>query len=168
MKVQFWGAAQTVTGSMHMVHHNGKQILLDCGLYQGRRKEAFQRNKELPFDATKVDAVILSHAHIDHSGNLPSLVKAGFKGPIYSTSATRDLATIMLVDSAKIQTNDVKYVNKKRAKKGQAPFTPLYEQQHAVETLRRFRSIEYDILFDVVPGVPVSYTHLTLPTIYSV
>ena len=153
MKVQFWGAAQTVTGSMHMVHHNGKQILLDCGLYQGRRKEAFERNKELPFDATKVDAVILSHAHIDHSGNLPSLVKNGFRGPIYSTSATRDLATIMLVDSAKIQTNDVKYVNKKRAKKGQAPFTPLYEQEHAIETLRLFRSIEYDILFDVLPGV---------------
>jgi len=153
MKVQFWGAAQTVTGSMHMVHHNGKQILLDCGLYQGRRKVAFERNKELPFDATKVDAVILSHAHIDHSGNLPSLVKSGFKGPIYSTSATRDLATIMLVDSAKIQTNDVKYVNKKRAKKGQAPFTPLYEQQHAIETLRLFRSIEYDNVFDVVPGV---------------
>ena len=74
MKVQFWGAAQTVTGSMHMVHHNGKQILLDCGLYQGRRKIAFERNKQLPFDATKVDAVILSHAHIDHSGNLPSPV----------------------------------------------------------------------------------------------
>ena len=153
MKVQFWGAAQTVTGSMHMVHHNGKQILLDCGLYQGVRKVAFERNKELPFDATKVDAVILSHAHIDHSGNLPSLVKNGFRGPIYSTSATRDLATIMLVDSAKIQTNDVKYVNKKRAKKGQAPFTPLYEQSHAIETLRLFRSIEYDILFDVLPGV---------------
>jgi metallo-beta-lactamase family protein len=153
MKVQFWGAAQTVTGSMHMVHHDGMKILLDCGLYQGRRKEAFERNRELPFDAKEVDAVILSHAHIDHSGNLPSLVKNGFTGPIYATSATRDLAAIMLLDSAKIQTNDVKYVNKKRAKKGQKPFTPLYEQPHAVETLRRFRSIEYDVLFDVVPGV---------------
>lgn len=157
MKVQFWGAAQTVTGSMHLVHHAGQKILLDCGLYQGRRKEAFARNKELPFDAKEIDAVVLSHAHIDHSGNLPSLVKGGFRGPIYSTSATRDLAAIMLLDSAKIQTNDVRYVNKKRKKKGQSPFTPLYEQPHAVETLRRFRSVEYDVVFDVLPGVQACF-----------
>lgn len=153
MKVQFWGAAQTVTGSMHMVHHNGKQILLDCGLYQGRRKIAFQKNRNLPFDAKGIDAVILSHAHIDHSGNLPSLIKAGYRGPIYSTSATRDLAAIMLLDSAKIQKYDVKYVNKKRAKKGQTPFEPLYLLDDAVQTLRQFRTVEYEYGFNPLPGV---------------
>ena len=157
MKVQFWGAAQTVTGSMHLIHHAGRQILLDCGLYQGRRKIAFKKNKELPFAADKIDAVILSHAHIDHSGNLPSLVRSGFTGPIFATSATRDLAAIMLLDSAKIQTNDVKYVNKKRKKKKQTAFTPLYETQHAVQTLRQFRSIEYDMPFHPLPGVEVRF-----------
>jgi len=157
MKVQFWGAAQTVTGSMHLIHHAGRQILLDCGLYQGRRKVAFEKNRELPFAADKVDAVILSHAHIDHSGNLPSLVKSGFTGPIYSTSATRDLAAIMLLDSAKIQTNDVKYVNKKRKRKKQTPFTPLYEMMDAVQTLRQFRSIEYEMPFHPLPGVEVRF-----------
>ena len=164
MKVQFWGAAQTVTGSMHLVHHQGKQILLDCGLYQGKRKIAFQKNRELPFAGDKIDAVILSHAHIDHSGNLPSLIKSGFKGPIYSTSATRDLATVMLLDSAKIQKYDVKYVNKKRKKNGQALFEPLYKQHHAVQTLKQFRTIEYDHLFDVLPGVQARFHFCLLYT----
>ncbi len=157
MKVQFWGAAQTVTGSMHLVHHDGKQILLDCGLYQGKRSIAFDKNRELPFAGDKIDAVVLSHAHIDHSGNLPSLVKSGFTGPIYATSATRDLAAFMLLDSAKIQTNDVKYVNKKRKKKKQKPFKPLYELPHAVQTLKQFRSIEYDHAFSPVPGVEARF-----------
>jgi len=157
MKVQFWGAAQTVTGSMHMVHYRGKRILLDCGMYQGKRKEAFQRNKTLPFDPKSVHAVILSHAHIDHSGNLPSLVRGGFKGPIFATSASRDLAAFMLLDSAKIQVNDVRYVNKKRKKKGQAPFEPLYDQLHATETLRRFRTIEYHQEFSPLDGLKVRF-----------
>jgi metallo-beta-lactamase family protein len=157
MKVQFWGAAQTVTGSMHMVHHNGKKILLDCGLYQGRRKEAFQRNRNIPFDATDVDAVILSHAHIDHTGNLPSLIKAGYRGPIYATSATRDLCAIMLLDSAKIQKYDVKYVNKKRKRDGQTPFEPLYRVEDAVQTLRQFRTIEYHYDFNPLPGVTAKF-----------
>jgi metallo-beta-lactamase family protein len=153
MKVEFWGAAQTVTGSMHLVHYNGKKILLDCGLYQGKRKLAFEKNRNLPFDGKDIDVVILSHAHIDHSGNLPSLVKSGFRGPIYATSATRDLAAIMLLDSAKIQKYDVKYVNKKRKKRGQKPFEPLYVVEDAVQTLKQFRSVEYHHSFDVLPGV---------------
>ena len=153
MKVQFWGAAQTVTGSMHLVHHNGKRILLDCGLYQGKRQKAFDINRDLPFDASNIDVVVVSHAHIDHTGNLPSLIKSGFRGPIYSTSATRDLAAIMLLDSAKIQKYDVKYVNKKRRKAGLKPFKPLYQLEDAVQTLRQFRTVEYDHLFDVLPGV---------------
>ena len=142
---------------MHMVHHNGKKILLDCGLYQGRRKVAFQKNRELPFDASEVDAVILSHAHIDHSGNLPSLYRSGFRGPIYTTSASRDLASIMLIDSAKIQTNDVKYVNKKRKRENKALFEPLYEQPDAVNTLRKFRTVEYQNFFQVFDGVQVRF-----------
>jgi metallo-beta-lactamase family protein len=157
MKVQFWGAAQTVTGSMHMVHHNGKKILLDCGLYQGKRKIAFERNRNLPFEAKEVDLVILSHGHIDHTGNLPSLVKSGYRGPIYSTSATRDLAAIMLLDSAKIQVNDVKYVNKKRKKQNKQPFEPLYEQPHAVATLKQMRTIEFKQQFEPLPGVKVTF-----------
>ena len=118
MHVQFWGAAQTVTGSMHMVHVNGKQLLLDCGLYQGRRKDAFARNRDFPIEAGDVDAVILSHAHIDHSGNLPTLYKNGFRKSIFTTHASRDLAVHLLMDAAHIQEMDVKYVNKKRKKQG--------------------------------------------------
>lgn len=157
MKVQFWGAAQTVTGSMHMVHVAGKKILLDCGLYQGKRKIAFEKNRTLPFDPKTVDAVVLSHAHIDHSGNLPSLVRGGFRGPIYATSATRDLAAFMLLDSAKIQVNDTKYVNRKRKRKNQAPFVPLYDQKDATQTLRQFRTVEYLQRFSPIEGVECEF-----------
>ena len=153
MNVQFWGAAQTVTGSMHLVHYQGKKILLDCGLYQGRRRDAFKRNRDLPFQGSEIDAVVLSHAHIDHSGNLPSLVRSGFKGPIYSTSATRDLAVYLLLDSAKIQQSDVKYVNRKRKKNNEKPFTPLYEQEHAVAAIKQFRPIDYETTFEPTPGM---------------
>src|SRR5574341_1439365 len=100
MKLTFWGAARTVTGSMHEVAVNGKRYLLDCGLYQGRRKEATERNSNFPFSPSTVGAVILSHAHIDHSGNLPTLVKKGYEGPIYATPPTSDLCDAMLLDSA--------------------------------------------------------------------
>ncbi len=157
MNVQFWGAAQTVTGSMHLVTVGNKKLLLDCGLYQGRRKEAFARNREIPFKGSEIDAVILSHGHIDHSGNLPSLIASGYRGPIYSTSATRDLAVYLLLDSAKIQKNDVKYVNKKRAKKGQSPFEPLYTQDDAVQTIRQFRTIEFGSGFSPVEGATCTF-----------
>lgn len=157
MKLEFWGAAQTVTGSMHLINYGGKRILLDCGLYQGKRKDAFLRNRELPFDASSIDLVILSHAHIDHSGNLPSLVNAGFTGPIYCTSATRDLCGILLVDSAKIQESDVKYVNKKRVRDGQTPFEPLYLVEDAIKTLKHFRSVEFNDLFCPLPGLTVKF-----------
>jgi metallo-beta-lactamase family protein len=153
MHVQFWGAARTVTGSMHLVQVGAKKILLDCGLYQGSRKEAFVRNRDMPFDGREIDAVVLSHAHIDHCGNLPSLVKRGFRGPIYSTSATRDLATYLLLDSAKIQESDIEYTNRLRRREGKTPFEPLYVNRDAVETIRLFRTLSFDQWFDVVDGV---------------
>jgi metallo-beta-lactamase family protein len=114
MRVTFWGAAQTVTGSMHHVEAAGKRFLLDCGLYQGRRQDAFERNSHFPFPVSSIDGVILSHAHIDHSGNLPTLVHNGYSGPIYSTPATVDLCLPMLADSAHLQQKDVEFCNRRR------------------------------------------------------
>ncbi len=157
MELEFWGAAQTVTGSMHRLRVNGYNILLDCGLYQGRRKEAFERNRNFPFDPSEIDALILSHAHIDHTGNVPTLVKRGYRGPIWATSATRDLCAIMLLDSAHIQESDVKYVNKRRARQGKKLFEPLYTRDDALESLPLFHSLSYDRPFQPVPGVEVRY-----------
>ncbi len=157
MHIQFWGAARCVTGSMHLLSVNGHNLLLDCGLYQGRRKQAFERNRNLPFVASEIDAVILSHAHIDHSGNLPSLVKSGFTGTIYATSATRDLDAYMLLDSAHIQESDVAYVNKRRAKQGKRLFEPLYTRREAMDTLTHFSTVEYGRPFEPVPGVQVHF-----------
>jgi metallo-beta-lactamase family protein len=157
MKLEFWGAAQTVTGSMHLLKVNGRNILLDCGMYQGRRKEAFERNRQFPFDPTKIDALILSHAHIDHSGNIPSLVRQGYRGPIWSTPATRDLCAIMLRDSAFIQENDIKYINKRRKKQGKVPFEPLYSEEDVLEALSLFQTIGYRRPFQVVAGVEAQY-----------
>ena len=120
MRLTFYGAAQTVTGSQHMLEMNGQKLLLECGFYQGRRRELYERNQDFPFTPSEVDAVILSHAHIDHSGNLPNLVKSGYHGPIYATPATAHLANIMLLDSGHIQESDAHYVNKKRARTGRA------------------------------------------------
>ena len=115
MEIQFIGAARTVTGSMHLVRTEDTTFLIDCGLFQGKRKEAFELNRTFDlFNPDEIDFVILTHAHIDHSGNLPTLVKYGFKGKIYSTFATRDLVSVMLRDSAHIQETDIEFVNKKR------------------------------------------------------
>ncbi len=157
MHVEFHGAAQTVTGSKHLVDLGGRRLLLDCGIFQGRRKEAFERNRNLPFDARSVDAVVLSHAHIDHSGNLPTLYRNGFRGPIFATTATRDLCVHMLLDSAQIQESDVRYVNKKRRKQGQTPFEPLYTRDDALETIKLFRCEEFNVPFDPLPGVTCTY-----------
>src|SRR4051812_20588996 len=111
MEIEFVGAAQTVTGSMHLVKTPHARVLLDCGLYQGRRREAFERNSKLPIDATRVDAVVLSHAHIDHSGALPLMAKNGFRGDVFTTPATRDLCAAMLEDAAMIQAADARFIN---------------------------------------------------------
>jgi metallo-beta-lactamase family protein len=142
---------------MHLLTINGSRILLDCGLFQGRRKESFRRNRNLPLPANSVDSLILSHAHIDHSGNIPSLVKAGFKGNVYATSATRDLCSAMLRDSGHIQESDTEYVNKKRAKKGLAPVEPLYTVEDATRSLQQFVSVGYNRQLPVAPGVTLTF-----------
>ncbi|MEW5871725.1 MAG: MBL fold metallo-hydrolase [Chloroflexota bacterium] len=157
MKINFHGAAQTVTGSQHLLRVNGKRILLECGLYQGKRDESFERNRSFPFDPRGLDAVILSHAHIDHSGNLPNLVKCGYHGPIYVTPATGHLANIMLMDSGHIQESDVEYVNRKRQKKGLPPVEPLYTMEDAAETALYFTPRPYEREFEVTPGVTARF-----------
>src|SRR5262245_621458 len=126
MRIHFLGATRTTTGSMYLLEINGVRVLLECGLFQGMRGESIERNRSFPFDIGALQAVILSHAHIDHCGNLPNLCRQGFKGNIYCTFATRDLAAVMLEDSAQIQADDAEYVSRKRAKKGLPPVEPLY------------------------------------------
>jgi len=157
MRLTFCGAARTTTGSMHRLEINGRQILLDCGLYQGRRKEAFERNRNMPIDPTKVEIVLLSHAHIDHSGNLPTLVRKGFRGPIIATPATRDLCDIMLRDSAYLQERDVAYVNRKRIRQGKNPFEPLYTTADIDPTMDRFETLDYETPLEIIPGVTVTF-----------
>jgi metallo-beta-lactamase family protein len=153
MKINFHGAAQTVTGSQHLLEVNGHRLLLDCGLYQGRRDETYSRNLNFAYDPKKVDAVILSHAHIDHCGNLPNLVQDGYGGPIYATRATVDLATIMMADSGRIQEADAEWVNKKRIRRGEALVEPLYTEADAQHAADLFRGVDYDQPFEVIPGV---------------
>lgn len=157
LRLQFWGAVRTVTGSMHLLEVHGRRILLDCGLFQGKRQEAFQRNRAFPFDVRSVDALVLSHAHIDHSGNIPSLVRQGFAGPIYATPATYDLCGAMLRDSAHIQAADAAYVNKKRARKGEPPVEPLYGVDDVVASLHHFVSVAYGRSLPIAPGVLLTF-----------
>jgi metallo-beta-lactamase family protein len=138
INIEFHGAARTTTGSLHLVEANGVRILLDCGMEQGRRKDSFENNRRFPFDVAALDAVILSHAHIDHCGKLPMLARQGFRGRVICTPATRDFCEILLRDSARIQLNDVAYVNKQRQRDGKALFEPLYLPEDVDAILRRF------------------------------
>ncbi len=153
MRINFHGAAHTVTGSQHLLEINGRRLLLDCGLYQGRRDESYARNLKFSHDPHKVDAVLLSHAHIDHCGNLPNLVDDGFDGPIYATRATADLAAIMMADSGRIQEADAKFVNKKRYARGEDPIEPLYTEADAEAAAKFLRGVDYGAPFEPIPGV---------------
>jgi metallo-beta-lactamase family protein len=159
MEIEFVGAAQTVTGSMHLVRTRHATVLLDCGLYQGRRRESFERNRRLPLPVKEIDAVVLSHAHIDHSGALPLLVAQGFDGPIFATHATRDLCAAMLRDAAYIQESDARYLNKQidRGELDAEPVEALYTEADALAALDRFVSLPYHHGFDVAPGVRVTF-----------
>jgi len=157
VKIEFVGGAQTVTGSMHLLHINGKKILLECGLFQGKRSESYEKNKNFRFDPSKVDAMILSHAHIDHSGNIPNLVKNGFKGLIYATAATVDLCQIMLRDSAHLQEKDIEWVNKKKIKKNEEPIEPLYTLENVEDAMKLFVGVQYNQQITILPGIKFTF-----------
>lgn len=159
MRVEFQGGARTVTGSMHLVHAPRARILLECGLFQGRRTESRERNEQLPFRAREVDVAVLSHAHIDHSGLLPMLVKRGFEGAIYCTPATRDLCAAMLEDAAYIQQADARYLNR-RIEAGELdsdPIEPLYDVDDVVRTLERMVAVPYRHRVTIAEGVDVTF-----------
>ena len=156
--IRFLGAAREVTGSMHLVETPGGRLLVDCGLFQGHRQEARERNRDLPRAAIEADAIVLTHAHIDHSGSLPTLIKAGFRGAIWATPATRDLSAHMLRDSARIQENDARWLNRKLADTpGFVPIEPLYSEEDAIATLTRFIGIPYRTTFSPLPGVAARF-----------
>jgi metallo-beta-lactamase family protein len=159
MKISFHGAARTVTGSKHLVQlDNNESFLLDCGLFQGMGRDTDSLNAKFGFDAAKLDYVILSHAHIDHSGLLPKLVKEGFTGTIYCTPGTKALAEILLEDSAMIQRDDAKYGNKRRAKQGLPPIEPLYDIDDVNLTIPLFKAVEYNTPTKISDSVEVLFT----------
>lgn len=159
MKITFCGAAETVTGSKHLLTlKSGRKILLDCGFFQGRGKESYELNSSFPFEPSEIDCLILSHAHIDHSGNIPRLVKQGFKGKIYCTPATRDLAEIMLTDSAFIQENDAAFINKVRGNSNKKRVEPLYTVEDAEKCYRQFVSVSYDKPLSINDEVELLFT----------
>jgi len=159
MKIAFHGAARTVTGSKHLITlKDGKKILLDCGMFQGMGSATDEMNRNLGFNAAEVDVMILSHAHIDHSGLIPKLVKEGFKGSIFCTLATKDLASVLLEDSAEIQENEVKYQNKKRKAQGEPLLQPLYSKQDAAASFGLFVEQDYDKWYKVIDGVEAMFT----------
>ena len=157
MKIRFWGAARTVTGSMHILRVNDKKVLLECGMYQGKRKIANEINRNLPFDPGEIDAMILSHAHIDHSGIIPRLVADGYDGNIFATMATRDLCSIMLRDSAHIQERDAEFINKRKRRRGEPPVEPIYTMDEARRSLDNFVGLSYGRPFFVTNGVKATF-----------
>ena len=160
MKIEFFGAAHEVTGSKHLLTtRKGKRILLDCGLFQGKGLETDQKNRTIPFDPKSIDHIILSHAHIDHSGLIPYMWKKGFEGSIVCTSATRDLCAVMLADSAHIQEQDVLFFNKKRSRQGLPPVEPLYRRSDAVACMQAFIGVPYGRKFYIDPEITIKFTH---------
>src|ERR1043166_1411796 len=157
MRIHFFGATRTTTGSMYLFEINGRRLLLECGLFQGKRDESIERNRNFPFDPKQLDAVVLSHAHIDHCGNLPNLCRHSYERNIYCTFATRDLAAIMLEDSAGIQKDDAEFVSKKRAKQGLPPVEPLYDLADAEQAIRQFVTLNYDRPIQIADGVNVTF-----------
>jgi metallo-beta-lactamase family protein len=157
MELEFYGAAGRVTGSCHILRVGSHQLLLDCGLIQGRREDEEKNREPFPFDPADIDAVVLSHAHIDHSGRLPLLVKRGFRGPIYTQNASRDLCRILLQDSARLNERDAEYENRRRAKKGQPPIPPLYTPQDADASLKTIEGLRYAERREILPGVDIRF-----------
>jgi metallo-beta-lactamase family protein len=159
MKISFHGASRCVTGSKHLLTlNNGRKILLDCGMFQGMGKETDALNRHWGFEPREVDYLILSHAHIDHSGLIPKLVSDGFTGKIFCTPATRELTGVLLEDSAGIQEDDIKYVNKKRKASGQPFLKPLYTTEEAHKAMDQFHAVQYGQWFKIEEGLELQYT----------
>jgi metallo-beta-lactamase family protein len=159
IELEFLGAAQTVTGSMHLVRGPDSTVLLECGLYQGRRRESLERNANIPLDPSVIDAVVVSHAHIDHCGALPRLYKLGYRGPIYATNATRDLCAVMLEDAAAIQAADARYMNEHREEAGLEgpPLEPLYDTEDVAGVISLMRGVPYHARTRVAKGADVTF-----------
>ena len=157
MRLSFHGAVRSVTGSRHLLEVDGTRVLLDCGLFQGRREETERRNRYLGFDAREVDAVLLSHAHIDHSGALPALAKHGFSGSVYATRATADLAEVMLADSAHLQESDCQYVNRKERRRDGTCRQPLYTADDVRAIVRRFVGVRYGDVVTPIKGMKATF-----------
>lgn len=153
MRIEFFGAAGEVTGSCHLVHAAGKRVLLDCGLVQGGREEHARNAKPFPFDLATIDAMVLSHAHIDHVGRLPLMVRRGYRGPVYTQRATADLSRIMLEDSARLAASDVERENRHRARHGQQALEPLYELDDVQQALKQLKPMAYDVERQILPGI---------------
>jgi len=159
MNITFHGAARNVTGSKHLIRLNdGTAILLDCGMFQGMGEQTGELNEHFGFNPVKVDYLILSHAHIDHCGLIPSLVAEGFKGQIFCTAPTMDLARILLMDSARIQEQDTEYSNKQRQMHGQPLLQPMYTEEQAIESLRLFKIVDYNEEYEITPRVKLKFT----------
>lgn len=157
MKISFFGAAKEVTGSKHLLEANGKKILLDCGMFQGNRKESKRKNEELLFNPAELDMIVLSHAHIDHTGLLPYMTKNGFRGQIICTYATKDLCQFMLQDSAYIQEREVEFMNRHKQELGSEPIEPLYSAEDATEALSMFHGVAYHEKIQLFPGIWLTY-----------
>ncbi len=157
MKLTFYGATRTTTGSKYLLEANGKRVLIECGMYQGRDDEAAANNRKLPFDSTRLDAMLLSHAHIDHSGLIPVLCKSGFQNKIFCTDGTADLCRIMLMDSAHIQEQDAAYLTRKNAKKGLPPVEPIYTQADASASFDHFQPVPYNAPTAIVDGITATW-----------
>ena len=153
MHIEFHGAAGEVTGSCHLITVAGQRVLLDCGMVQGGRLSEARNAMPFPFDPSAIDAVVLSHAHIDHSGRIPFLVKSGFKGPVYTQKASRDLCRIMLKDSAYLNEKEAEWENRKRERKGLKLIEPLYTVQDAQAAMAQFKGIDYGVKKKIAPGI---------------
>ncbi len=159
MTIAFHGAARTVTGSKHLITlDNGKKLLLDCGMFQGMGAETDGLNRNFGFNAAEVDFMILSHAHIDHCGLIPKLIKDGYNGKIFATPATKDLAAVLMEDSAGIQETDIKFANKRRALQGLPYLDPLYTTEDAIKAVSRFETVEYETWHTIEPGLDFCFT----------
>lgn len=157
MKIQFCGATRNVTGSQILITANDTTVLLDCGLFQGRRQETYEKNRHFIFDPASVNSLVLSHCHIDHSGNIPNLVRRGFKGSIFATPPTTSLCKIMLKDSAYLQQKDIEWVNKIRTRKNEPLFQPLYTMEDVEASLNFFVEVEYNKTFTIGPGINAQF-----------